>query len=143
MEDNISPTDTFAPSIFDTVREIGFGKDGPVSSQTPTVEEEKLVIDLDTAKILIEIPFDIASQVCKMNDICLTEKQSEKLGKLWRAPLQRYLAKYEDSDLIIAAAATLAIAGDKYLEYKSELSRRNNTGDERKRENELREKQVT
>lgn len=128
MEDNLPVEETFAPSIFDTAKEMSFDSKTP---NTPTVEEEedKLIIDLDTAKILVEIPFDIASQICKLNDICLTEKQSDKLGKLWKGPLKRILAKYEDSDIIVAAAATLSIAGEKYLEYKLELSRRNSTGD--------------
>lgn len=135
MEDNLSSTETFAPSIFDTAKEMAFDSKMP----TPEAEEEKLVIDLDTSKILVEIPFDIASQICKMNDICLTPTQTEKLGKLWRAPLQRILSKYEDSDIIIAAAATLSIAGEKYLEYKLELSRRNSARDERQGKDELRQ----
>lgn len=135
MEDNLTSQDTFAPSIFDTARELV--SDNKTSLLTTEPEQPKLEIDLDTSKILVEIPFDIASQILKSNDICLTEKQTEKLGKLWRAPLQRILSKYEDSDIIVAAAATIAIAGEKYLDYKLELSHRNSTGDERKRENKL------
>lgn len=140
MEDNLSSTETFAPSIFDTAKEMAFA-----SKEIPPaeVQEEKLVIDLDTSKILVEIPFDIVSQLLKSNDICLKPSQTEKLGKLWRAPLQRILSKYEDSDIIIAAAATLSIAGEKYLEYKSNQSRRDSTGNEGKRENELREGKTT
>lgn len=136
MEDNVTVEDTFAPSIFDTVNEMAKDSKLSIVSKEDNTSTE-LKIDLDTAKILVEIPFDIASQIFKMNDICLTEKQTEKLGQLWRRPMERLLSKYEDSDLYIAAAATVAIAGEKYLEYKLEQSRRNSTGDARQREDEL------
>lgn len=127
MEDNISQSDpTFAPGIFSQASEMvsQYKVDIPNGVPAPTA------IDLDTAKILVEIPFDIASQIFKMNDICLTEKQTDKLGKLWRAPLEKILSKYEDSDIIIAVAATVSIAGEKFLEYKLEQSRRNSPRNE-------------
>ena len=138
MEDNLTSQDTFAPSIFDTVQsmaaesKINLG----VPKETPSTD---LKIDLDTAKILVEIPFDIASQIFKVNDIQLRPEQTEKLAQLWRAPMERLLAKYEDSDLYIAAAATVAIAGEKYLDYKLEQSRRNSTGNAGQGKNQLRE----
>lgn len=136
MEDNITSQDTFAPSIFDTVNAMATeSKLNLTPSATP---KEDLKIDLDTAKILVTIPFDIAAQVLKSNDIYLNDKQVEKLGQLWRAPMERLLSKYEDSDLYIAAAATVAIAGEKYLDYKLEQSRRNRTGNEREGKDELR-----
>lgn len=133
MEDNITPQDTFAPSIFDTAREM--------ASESSTLPEQKqpnqITIDLDTSKTLVEIPFEIASYLTKVNDIKLTESETEKLGKLWRGPLERILSQYENSDIAVAAIATLGIAGEKYLEYQLEQQRRNRTGNERERKDEL------
>lgn len=134
MEDNLTPQDTFAPSIFDTAREMA-----QESSLASPIQESpnKIDIDLDTSKTLVEIPFEIVSYLTKTNDIKLTESEIDKLGKLWRCPLQRILSQYENSDIAVAAIATLGIAGEKYLEYQLEQQRRNRTGNEGKRENEL------
>lgn len=114
MEDNLKPSDTFSPSIFDQAKEL-IGSDSLPSltpKETPTIE-----IDEETSKILVQVPFDIGSYLLKSNEMKLQDYETEKLGKLWRSPLQRLLGKYEDSDIAIAAIATLAIAGEKYFEY--------------------------
>lgn len=136
MEDNVSSVDTFAPSIFDTARELGH-------ETVPVVEQKGIEIDEETSKILVAVPFDIASYLTKLNDIKLTEEETVKLGKLWRKPLERLLSKYENSDVAIAAIATLGIAGEKYLEYQLNESRRNSSRDAGKGQDQLRKEQTT
>src|SRR5258708_5195851 len=100
MEDNLKPEETFAPSIFDQAKEFYVpSKDGEQPSSEP---KPKIDIDEETAQILVEVPFDIASYLTKVNDIKLVETEAKKLGKLWRIPLIRLLSQYENSDVAIA-----------------------------------------
>jgi hypothetical protein len=141
MEDNLNTEETFAPSIFAQAKaiteEFGTPSDKPESKPVYDIQ-----LDEETAQILVEIPFDAMASLTKVNDVCLNEKESRKLAKLWRGPLERLLRQYENSDIAIAALATLAIAGEKYAEYKLEIERRNSTGDAGERENQLRQRQV-
>jgi hypothetical protein len=138
VEDNLKSDETFAPSIFDQAKEYAStpradGAPSLFDKPKPTIE-----IDEETAKILVQVPFDIASYLTKLNDVKLVESEAEKLGKLWRKPLERLLGQYENSDVAIAAIATLGIAGEKYLEYQLSAERRNRTGNEGERKDELR-----
>lgn len=135
MEDNITQEEVFAPSIYD-VATTQF-KEQKLGATQPAEQTNELDIDQETAEILVTVPFDIASYLTKLNDVKLTEPEAVKLGKLWRKPLIRLLSKYENSDVAIAAIATIGIAGEKYLEYQLEQSRRNSARHEGKRENEL------
>lgn len=137
MEDNISVEETYAPSIFDIAKEQLQERKLVLTPEEQ--KPEQLDIDQETAQILVTVPFDIASYLTKLNDIKLTEGEAEKLGKLWRKPLIRLLSKYENSDVAIAAIATLGIAGEKYLEYQLDQSRRNSARNERQGQNQLRE----
>lgn len=140
MEDNLTQEQTFAPSIFDDVKRISEDFNLPASSETPAPETpNKIEIDLDTSKTLVEMPFEIASYLVKSNDVLLTQKETEKLGKLWRGPLERILSQYKDSDIAIAALATLAIAGEKYADVKLAEQRRNSTGDAGQGQDKLRQ----
>ena len=141
MEDNITPNDSLAPSIFDIAQQAT--KDNATGGTGLFDQEKKIEIDQETSEILVQVPFDIAAYLTKANDIKLVESEYTKLGRLWRKPLERLLSKYEDSDIIIAAIATLGIAGEKYFEYTvNHPSRSTDNGDsprnEGKRENELR-----
>jgi hypothetical protein len=139
MEDNLKSDETFAPSIFDQAK--AYASENR-SDGAPTLFDDKpkqeIKIDEGTAKIIIEIPFDIGSYVLKVNDVKLNESEAVKLATLWRAPLERILSQYENSDIAVAALATLAIAGEKYLEYQLATERRNRTGNEREGKDELR-----
>lgn len=137
MEDNITQEEVFAPSIYD-VAKTEFTEHKLGATQAPETITE-LDIDQETAEILITVPFDIGSYLTKVNDVKLTESEATKLGKLWRKPLIRLLSKYENSDVAIAAIATLGIAGEKYLEYQLEQSRRNSARNEGKGKDQLRE----
>lgn len=140
MEDNLKPDETFSPSIFEQARLIA--NNGGATATTGLFDSptnSNIEIDLDTSKILVGVPFDVAAFITKSNEMLLTENETEKLGKLWRGPLQRLLSQYENSDIAIAAIATLGIVGEKYYVYKSELDTRNNSGNERERENKLHE----
>lgn len=137
MEDNLGTEETFAPSIFDIAKEqFSEQKLGLATAQDKPPD---LDIDQETAEILVTVPFDIASYITKLNDVKLTDSEAVKLGKLWRKPLIRLLSKYENSDIAVAAIATLGIAGEKYLEYQLEQSRRNSTRDAGKGKDQLRE----
>src|SRR6266436_3472433 len=135
MEDNLAPNDTFAPSIFsqasDIVKEEGFS--GPTAS---VPEQKPLEIDEETARICAELPFDIASYLTKVEEVKLVESESLKLGRLWRRPLERLLAKNPNSDIVLAAYVTAGIALEKYAEFKLAEQRRNRARTEGERENE-------
>lgn len=138
MEDNLNPQDTFAPSIFDTAKEMTADLP-PIKSE----ENNKIDIDEETSQIIVTVPFDIASYLTKVNDVKLIESEAVKLGKLWRKPLIRILSQYENSDIAIAAIATLGIAGEKYLEYQLEQSRRDSARNEGKGKDESRQDKTT
>jgi hypothetical protein len=142
MEDNLKPDETFSPSIFDQAKEFytpSKNNDETSSTLSPFDKpKHDIKIDEATAKTLVEIPFDIASYLTKVNDVKLIESEAVKLGSLWRAPLERILSQYENSDIAIAALATLGIATEKYLEYQLSVERRNSTRDEGKGKDELR-----
>lgn len=135
MEDNITVEEVFAPSIYD-VATTQF-KENKLGSTPPADQKEDLDIDEETAQIVISVPFDITSYLTKINDVKLTDTEAVKLAKLWRKPLIRLLSKYENSDIALAAIATLGIAGEKYLEYQLEQSRRNSTRDAGQGKNQL------
>jgi hypothetical protein len=117
--------DTFAPSIFAQASEIAKEENLSLSTNQPATN--KIEIDEETAKIIVEIPFDISSYLAKADEVKLRESEAIKLAKLWRKPLERILSQYENSDVAIAALATLGIAGEKYAEYKLAIERRNRT----------------
>lgn len=133
MEDNLSPSETFAPSLFDQAAD--YAKSNPSSTAglfgvEPAKPVHTIELDIETTKIIVEVPFEIASHLTKVNDVKLVESEALKLATLWRKPLERILSQYENSDIAIAALATLAIAGEKYAEYRIELERRNSSGNE-------------
>ena len=131
MEDNITSGDSFAPSIFAQAKELQAEMGITPEGVSPVEKKYEIEIEEETAQILVQIPFDAAASLTKVNDVALREQEYIKLGKLWRKPLQRILSQYENSDIAIAALATLGIASEKYLEYKLEIDRRNSTGNER------------
>ena len=137
MEDNLKPTDTFAPSLFAAATEMtteeGFQVPG-----TPTAIPQQPVIEIDeeTAQICAELPFDIAAYLTHVPEVKLVESEAKKLGKLWRRPLERLLAKNPNSDIILAAYVTAGIAAEKYAEFKLSEQRRNRTRTEGSGENE-------
>lgn len=133
MEENLSSQESFAPSIFDAVKTYAT----PETSGT-VVPDKRIEIDQETSEILVQVPFDIASYLTKTNEIKLTEPEFQKLGTLWRKPLERLLSQYENSDIAVAAIATLGIAGEKYVEYLATHPERgtssgNGSGNEGKR----------
>lgn len=140
MEDNISTNDSLAPSIFDLAKSnVESSKDAGTGLFGP---EKKIEIDQETAEILVQVPFDITAYLTKSNDVKLVESEYTKLGTLWRKPLERLLSKYEDSDIVIAAIATLGIAGEKYFEYVANNPKRstdngNSSGDAGEGKNKL------
>jgi hypothetical protein len=146
MEDNLKPEETYAPSIFEQAsqmlgKESTNGIENNLFNSNP--QTQVIEIDQETSEMLIEMPFEIASYLTKVNDVKLIETEKIKLGKLWRKPLERLLSQYPDSDIAIAAIATLAIAGEKYFEYKSELDRRNRIRNTGEGEDQLRKEQAT
>lgn len=127
MEDGITSNDTFAPSIFAQANAIAKeeGLVVPSADGTFTPQEKPIEIDEETAKICAELPFDIAAYLTKVPEIKLVDSEATKLGKLWRRPLERLLAKNPNSDIILAAYVTAGIAAEKYAEYKLAEQRRN------------------
>lgn len=124
MEDNITPNDTFAPSIFEQAANITKEEGFQLPSSTPQ-QEPPIQIDEGTARICAELPFDIAAYLTHVENIKLVESESVKLGILWRRPLERLLAKNPNSDIILACYVTAGIAMEKYAEYKLAEQRRN------------------
>src|SRR5256885_10155404 len=122
MEDTLKPEETFSPDIFAQATEIAKSENlpSPFTPQQPTLE-----IDEETARICVEIPFDIAAHFTKLDAMKLHETEAQKLGKLWRKPLERLLAKNPNSDIILACYATAGIAMEKYAEYKLAVEHRN------------------
>lgn len=133
-------SDTFHSSIFAQAAEIAKEENLTIPGSAPT--PNKIEIDQETAQIIVEIPFDISSYLAKADEIKLREDEAIKLAKLWRKPLERILSQYENSDIAIAALATLGIAGEKYAEYKLTIERRNRAGAEGSGENKLPETKV-
>lgn len=133
-------SDTFHSSIFAQAAEIAKEENLTIPGSAPT--PNKIEIDQETAQIIVEIPFDISSYLAKSDEIKLREDEAVKLAKLWRKPLERILSQYENSDIAIAALATLGIAGEKYAEYKLAIERRNRAGAEGSGENKLAETKV-
>jgi hypothetical protein len=132
--------DTFSSSIFAQAAEIAKEENLTIPGSTPA--PNKIEIDQETAQIIVEIPFDISSYLAKSDEIKLREDEALKLAKLWRKPLERILSQYENSDIAIAALATLGIAGEKYAEYKLAVERRNRARPEGSGENQLIETKV-
>lgn len=136
MEDEVRPNDSFAPSIFAQANAIAKeeGLVVPSADGTPVSNNQPIEIDEETAQICAELPFDIAAYLTHVPEIKLVESEAKKLGKLWRRPLERLLAKNPNSDIILAAYVTFGIAGEKYAEYKLAEQRRNRARAERERE---------
>jgi len=120
------PDDSFSSSIFAQAAEIAKEENLPSLTGTPSTPN-KIEIDEETAKIIVEIPFDISSYLVHTDEVKLRESEALKLARLWRKPLERILSQYENSDVAIAALATLAIGGEKYAEYKLAIERRDRT----------------
>src|SRR5258708_18229698 len=135
------PDDSFSSSIFAQAAEIAKEENLP-SLTGGTSTPNKIEIDEETAKIIVEIPFDISSYLSHTDEVKLRESEALKLAKLWRKPLERILSQYENSDVAIAALATLGIAGEKYAEYKIAIERRNRPRPEVSAENKQPETKV-
>lgn len=125
MEDNLSPSDTFAPSIFEQAANITKEEGFQLPNSTPVTQEPPIQIDEGTARICAELPFDIAAYLTHVPAVKLVESESVKLGILWRRPLERLLANNPNSDIILACYVTAGIAMEKYAEYKLSEQRRN------------------
>lgn len=145
MEDNLPQEEFYAPDAFSQAEQIAkeeginFGASKPV---TPEIVGAVTEIDLDVAQTLVELPFELASTITKINDLKLLSGESSRLGKLWKGPLQRLLGQYENSDIGIAAAATIVVALAKYEQYVLTVETRrkqfnNNSGNEGQGQNEL------
>lgn len=142
MEPPLKADDTFSSSIFAQAQEIAKEENFTLPGTPTTATPNKIEIDEETAQIIVEIPFDISSYLAKSDAVKLRESETIKLAKLWRKPLERILSQYENSDIAIAALATLGIAGEKYAEYKLAIERRNRAGAEGSGENKQPETKV-
>jgi hypothetical protein len=127
MEDELKPTDSFAPSIFAAATEMTQAEGFQLPTGTSIPLEVKIEIDEETAQICAELPFDIAAYLTHVPEVKLVESEAKKLGRLWRRPLERLLAKNPNSDIILAAYVTAGIAAEKYAEFKLSEQRRNRT----------------
>jgi hypothetical protein len=131
----------FLPSLF-----TQFDTPGSEPSTRPTLAaetpEEQIVLDPEDIEILVELPFDAASQITKWPGWSLSTKETKALTRLWIKPFREWLKDVDNMPLYLASITTLAIVGEKFLGYKAEQQQRtrasvldNSTGDAGLRKN--------
>ena len=80
--------------------------------------EKELELEAEDVQILMEAPFDLAAFATKFDDFALKDEESRRLARLFLKPLKRLGVKVKDFDLYLATANLLAVALEKYAEYR-------------------------
>lgn len=99
----------FAPSLFSQVHDaLKTGALKPADSpETP--------LEADDIQGVLEMPFDVAAFITKVDELGLSPEESKKLCKIWLKPMQKLLGRYPKADLIIAATVTMGIITEKVI----------------------------
>lgn len=98
----------FAPSLFSQVQDA-------LKSGTLKPDVSETEITSDDIQGIIEMPFDIASFVTKIDEMGLSPEESKKLCKIWVKPMQKLLGKYPKADLILASSMLMGIIAEKVI----------------------------